>query len=128
MGQLFCCLLIKNKNMDKNKLVLPISIIIGCIILGGFFYASQANKQASIERQQQLDLRVKQAEQQAITDQNNMVASEKADCVTEAQLNAIALNKASCDRGDYCLKGDNMYLVAQYENSYNTCLQRKGLK
>lgn len=38
--------------MDKNKLVLPISILIASIILGGFFYATQINKQKSIERQQ----------------------------------------------------------------------------
>jgi len=38
--------------MDKNKLVLPISILLGCIILGGFFYASQLSKQQSIEKQQ----------------------------------------------------------------------------
>lgn len=38
--------------MNKQKLILPISIILGCIILGGFFYASQVSKQNSIERQQ----------------------------------------------------------------------------
>jgi hypothetical protein len=34
--------------MNKNKLVLPISILLGCIILGGFYYVSQLNKQNSI--------------------------------------------------------------------------------
>jgi len=29
--------------MDKNKLILPISILLGCIILRGFYYASQNN-------------------------------------------------------------------------------------
>lgn len=38
--------------MDKQKLFLPISIVLGCTILGGFFYAIQINKQDSIERQQ----------------------------------------------------------------------------
>lgn len=38
--------------MDKTKLILPICILLGCIILGGFVYASQLNKQQSIERQQ----------------------------------------------------------------------------
>jgi hypothetical protein len=50
--------------MDKNKLVLPISILLASLILGGFFYASQINKQQSIERQQELklmqDLRIEQ--------------------------------------------------------------------
>lgn len=37
--------------MDKNKLVLPISIILGCFVLGGFFYASQSQKQAITEKE-----------------------------------------------------------------------------
>ena len=31
--------------MEKKRLVLPISIIIGCLILGGFFYLIQISKQ-----------------------------------------------------------------------------------
>lgn len=42
--------------MDKNKLILPVSIIIGCIIIGGSFYVIQINKQESIEKQQLLKL------------------------------------------------------------------------
>jgi hypothetical protein len=41
------------KLLEKlNKLSLPVVIIIASIILGGFYYASQVNKQQSIERQQ----------------------------------------------------------------------------
>jgi nitrogen fixation-related uncharacterized protein len=42
--------------MEKKKFILPVSIIIGCIIIGGFFYVSQINKQQSIERQQELKI------------------------------------------------------------------------
>jgi len=43
--------------MDKlNKLYLPATIIVASLILGGFFYASQVNKQQSIERQQDIKL------------------------------------------------------------------------
>lgn len=42
--------------MDKNKLILPVAIVLGSIIIGGFFYAIQVNKQQSIERQQELKL------------------------------------------------------------------------
>ncbi|MCK5475444.1 MAG: hypothetical protein KAI71_02590 [Candidatus Pacebacteria bacterium] len=38
--------------MDKNRLILSIAILSASIILGGFYYASQVNKQQSIERQQ----------------------------------------------------------------------------
>lgn len=50
--------------MDRKKIILPISILLGCIILGGFFYAGQVNKQQSIERQQIL----KQMEDRRIED------------------------------------------------------------
>jgi len=39
-----------------NKLTLPATILIASLILGGFYYATQVNKQKSIERQQQLEL------------------------------------------------------------------------
>lgn len=43
--------------MDKlNKLLLPATIIIASLILGGFFYASQVSKQKSIESQQEIKL------------------------------------------------------------------------
>ena len=38
------------------KLSLPITILISSIILGGFLYAIQVNKQSSIEKQQELKL------------------------------------------------------------------------
>lgn len=57
-----------NKLMDKimeklNKLSLPAVILIASIILGGFFYASQVNKQRSIERQQQVKIDQEKREQ-----------------------------------------------------------------
>lgn len=64
--------------MDKiNKLILPITILIASIILGGFFYASQINKQKSIERQQIL----KQIEDRRIEDEK--LAQEKKEYVVK---------------------------------------------
>jgi len=117
--------------MDKNKLVLPVSILVGCVILGGFYYASEANKQASIERQQQADFQQKQSEQQAITEQNNLIADEKASCKSEAESNAINMyNHSSSCTGSYPSNDCNTgtYLVAQYNNAYAICLEGKGLK
>lgn len=48
--------------MEKNKLIFPVSILLGCIILGGFYYMSHVNKQRSIQKQQQIDIWEKQAE------------------------------------------------------------------
>lgn len=42
--------------MDKHKLILPISILLGCIILGGFYYASEASKRRAIEKQRAIQL------------------------------------------------------------------------
>jgi uncharacterized protein YpmB len=117
--------------MNKDKLILPVSILLGCIILGGFYYLTQASKQHSIEKQQQVDMAQKQAEQQAEADQNAQITKDKSACVIEAQSNAIDLyNNSSMCRGAY--KSDDcntgIYLVTQYNNAYDTCLQSKGLK
>ena len=63
--------------MEKlNKLSLPATILIGCLILGGFYYASQINKQKSIEKQQKDDLGIKK-EQEA----RDYVARQKSACL-----------------------------------------------
>jgi hypothetical protein len=68
--------------MDKNKLILPVSILLGCIILGGFYYVSEVNKQKSIEKQQQIELQAKTAQDQAnaSTTAQNLLAQEKQKC------------------------------------------------
>lgn len=35
--------------MDKNKLILPITILLGCIVLGGFYYAYTNSKKCNIK-------------------------------------------------------------------------------
>ncbi len=37
--------------MNKNQLILPVSILLASLILGGFYYATQLSKQKSIEKQ-----------------------------------------------------------------------------
>ncbi len=81
--------------MDKNKLILPITILLGCVILGGTFYAVQASKQKSIEKQQALkmeeDRRIagikaeedkKAAEAKAEMDEKEFDAKRKSDCLS----------------------------------------------
>ena len=55
---------------------MPASILLGCIILGGFIYVSQVNKQKSIEKQQQIDLQAK-AEQ----DKRDYIEKRKTECL-----------------------------------------------
>ena len=69
--------------MDKiNKLTLPATIIIASLILGGFFYASQVNKQRSIERQQEIKLQEDRRVEEAKTEQakKEYVAKRKNEC------------------------------------------------
>lgn len=66
----------------NNKIIIPISILLASIILGGFFYASQINKQRSIERQQEMkiaeDRRVEEAKQ--AQEKKEYIAKRKNEC------------------------------------------------
>ena len=68
---------------DKiNKLTLPATILIASIVLGGFFYASQVNKQRSIERQQQIKLQDDRRAEEVKAEQTKKeyVAKRKLEC------------------------------------------------
>lgn len=125
----------KENNKKINKLLLPVAILIASIILGGFILTSQIIKQNSIEKQQQLDLRAKQAEEQTTKNQNNTIALQKSLCVASAQQTAVDQYESSnlCN-GAYGItpqkncKDGKTYLIAQYNAAYDTCLQSKGLK
>lgn len=70
--------------MDKSsKLILPITILIASIILGGFYYASQANKQESIERQQALKLQEERRVEEVRTEQatKEYLAKRETNCL-----------------------------------------------
>lgn len=62
--------------MDNFKLNTPVAILVGCLIVGGFYYAVQSNKQNSIERQQQLDLALKEEQ-----NKKQYIASQKGVCL-----------------------------------------------
>jgi len=69
--------------MDKiNKLLLPATILIASIILGGFFYASQVNKQRSIERQQEIKLQEDRRIEEAKAEQTKKeyIAKRRNEC------------------------------------------------
>ena len=69
--------------MNKlNKLILPIVILGASIILGGFFYASQVNKQQSIERQQEIKLQDDRRAEEAKAGQvkKEYIAKRKGEC------------------------------------------------
>ena len=54
-----------------NKVTLPIAILIAGVILGSFYFATQVNKQHSIEKQQELQLEQEHKE---------YIAKRKSEC------------------------------------------------
>ena len=69
----------------KNKLNIPTAIVLGCLILGGAFYAIQVNKQKSIEKQQQIELEAEKEQEN-----KEYIAKRKLDC--------LAFYKAESDK------------------------------
>lgn len=72
--------------LKRNQLfVFPFSILFGCLILGGFYYASQVNKQKSIEKQQQIEIEQKKEDElnQEIKEQSRK--KDLDDCMYSAQ-------------------------------------------
>lgn len=64
----------KNINeIKKIKITLPVAIILVSIIIGGFFYGIQVNKQHSIEKQQQIELQAKKEAVQVKEEKTNTV-------------------------------------------------------
>ena len=70
--------------MDKHRLILPMSILLGCIILGGFYYASETNKQLYIEKKQEMKLSEDQKLAEAQMEQTNQNQLALQSCLDEA--------------------------------------------
>ncbi len=74
--------------MDKiNKLKLPATIIIASIILGGFYFVSQVNKQRSIERQQEIKIEQEKQERLAKKQAKEEAYRAFSNCIANAEEN-----------------------------------------
>ena len=81
--------------MDKqNKFILPITIIVASLILGGLYYASQINKQRSIEKQQQIKLEAKEQEIDA------KIEEEKKDYIVERKRDCLKIYEVESSKFD----------------------------
>lgn len=99
-----------------NKFILPVSIILGCVILGGFFYASQINKQVSIEKQQELERNAKRDELRIKTEiEQKQVDKENNDAVFTNNLKCQSLLKDLKQRW-------NNVIGIYYDENLNTCI------
>jgi len=117
---------------DKiNKLTLPATILIASIVLGGFFYASQVNKQRSIERQQQIKLQDDRRAEEVKAEQTKKeyVAKRKLECYDIEQRERKNYNNVD---GSFYDKEDDVCKV-RYENKKwkegdpNSCELFEGL-
>lgn len=68
----------------SNSLLLPAAILIASIIFGSFFYASESNKQRSIERQQEIKLKEERETKKvkAQQEKKEYIANRKKDCLS----------------------------------------------
>lgn len=84
-----------DKLLEKlNKLSLPAVILVASLILGGFFYASQVNKQRSIERQQQIKIDQEKQDQLA-KELKEQQAKEEAEQALNACIATVEENYSS---------------------------------
>lgn len=118
--------------MDKNKLVLAISIVTASLILGGFFYAIQINKQNSIEKQEEMKIgesrRIEEARQAEISTQkqklvecmknadDNYQANFESYCISEGRgANCTSIKRYNSDRVDAIENEEKADCYKQYK-------------
>ena len=120
-----------------KKLALPMTILLGCIILGGFIYVSQINKQKSIERQQQIDIQAKENQQQIDlqakieadqqTETNKVLAKYREECVALEEKNSKVFQTTydNCT-SDYCKESIEKFASQNSGiNFINPCVENK---
>lgn len=102
----------------KKQLILPASILVAGLVVGGFIYASQVNKSRSIEKQQQIEIneqrRSEEAKLQAEKEKQQILAEIESEKETTAERLRIQ-NKIGLES---CL--------AEADQQYNDDLARNG--
>ena len=85
--------------MEKlNKLSLPAVILIASIILGGFYFLSEINKQRSIEKQQQIKIEQEGQEKLAEQEAKEGVKQALDTCIANEDENYANQWHAECKR------------------------------
>lgn len=121
-----------NVNLNE-KLILPISIILVSIVLGGFYYASQITKQNSIERQKQMEIDQEKMKLDAEREKVKKEDLARKECYSQAEKSATALlkTKSEIDKNNNIWKEaseKDLYLKDDFDKSYDDCLSSHGLK
>ena len=84
---------------NLNRIILPIAIIASCIIIGGFYYLSQVNKQKSIEKQQLIDLEAKkEIENKKVELEKGKMEQDKKEYVADRKNDCLNIYKIEGDK------------------------------
>ena len=113
----------------NNNNLLPISLVLTALILGGFYYAVEMGKQKSIERQERTLIDVETKKEQDEVQIRQL-------CNKEAQEGAAELlkDKQELAKGtalESTLEGaaeKDMYLKTDFDKLYSQCLSRHAIK
>jgi hypothetical protein len=116
-----------------NNLSLPASILLAGIVIGGFYFTSQISKQRSIEKQQMTELAEQRRLEEKAESQRTIETGIKSQCVSEAQLSAVNLYKKACENAPVSIRDlmpceEGRYYTSQYDDAYESCLSREGLR
>lgn len=103
--------------MDKNKLILSISILISSIVLGGFLYEIQVIKQQSIEKQ----LQMKTEQDRITTEQEKKEKENQESLLNECLKEVDAKNKQLWDSGHLGMT------LQEIKNNKDTCFKKYPL-
>ena len=103
---------------NLNKLSLPATIIIASLILGGFFYAIQINKQKSIEQQQWIKSQEDRRQQEAKLQDDRLQQTIKND------LESLKLKQDECKAlsAGVMKKWDNVMGVTYDNEVWQECV------
>jgi hypothetical protein len=130
----------RKKTMTYSNTSLPITILIAIILWGGFYYATESDKQKSIEQIKAMEIAegskieaMKIAEKRRLEEKAYSIRMAELQirkyCDISAQNTAVELYKNFCTYNpSYCpayRKG--AYVVKDYQKAYSTCLQSYGL-
>ena len=111
---------------NREKLILPITILLACAILGGFLYATQISKQKSIERQESLRL-----ENETKKEQQEKQTRQTCDDESRTKAKELLKKKAQIyPNNEEYKKGidQGLYLKEDFAIAYEQCLSKNGLQ